>query len=178
MVTALQEEQIRLLRSQGVGYRQIANQLNLSRDAVRYYCKANNLNGQGEAVQANIQRIMTDDTVCSYCGELLVQPKTGRKRRFCCEACRRKWWGQNRDKIRKGTGAIYGFTCKRCGKEFTAYWRVAKGYAVEQQPDERLVRKKRLLFFVSVHPEVKSVIVYSVFFRRTCWIDFSGNCFV
>lgn len=37
MVTVLQEEQIRLLRSQGVGYRQIANQLNLSRDAVRYY---------------------------------------------------------------------------------------------------------------------------------------------
>ena len=121
MVTALQEEQIRLLRAQGVGYRQIANQLNLSRDAVRYYCKVNNLNGQGEAVQANIQRIMTDDTVCSYCGGFLVQPKTGRKRRFCCEACRRKWWGQNRDKIRKGAGAIYGFTCKRCGKEFTAY---------------------------------------------------------
>ena len=121
MVTALQEEQIRLLRAQGVGYRQIANQLNLSRDAVRYYCKANNLNGQGEAVQANIQRIMTDDTVCSYCGELLEQPKTGRRRRFCCEMCRRKWWGQNRDKIRKGAGAIYGFTCKRCGKEFTAY---------------------------------------------------------
>ena len=121
MLNILQEEQIRLLRSQGVGYRQIANRLNLSRDAVRYYCKANDLNGHREAVLSNTQCIKTDENFCSCCGELLVQPKTGRKRRFCCEACRRKWWGQNRDKVRKGPEAIYGFTCKRCGKEFTAY---------------------------------------------------------
>ena len=105
----------------GAGYRQIANRLNLSRDAVRYYCKANDLNGHREAVLSNTQRIKTDENFCSCCGELLVQPKTGRKRRFCCEACRRKWWGQNRDKVRKSPEAIYGFTCKRCGKEFTAY---------------------------------------------------------
>ena len=113
MLNILQEEQIRLLRSQGVGYRQIANRLNLSRDAVRYYCKANDLNGHREAVLSNTQCIKTDENFCSCCGELLVQPKTGRKRRFCCEACRRKWWGQNRDKVRKGPEAIYGFTCEK-----------------------------------------------------------------
>ena len=117
MMTIVQEEQIRVLRSQGMGYRQIGNQLNLSRDAVRNYCRSNKLNGYQKAVQI----MMTDDNVCSNCGELLVQPKTGRKRRFCCEACRRIWWGQNRDKVRKSPEAIYGFTCKRCGKEFTAY---------------------------------------------------------
>ena len=59
MLNILQEEQIRLLRSQGVGYRQIANRLNLSRDAVRYYCKANDLNGHREAVLSNTQCIKT-----------------------------------------------------------------------------------------------------------------------
>lgn len=112
---------IRQLRSQGVGYRQIANQLNLSRDAVRNYCKSNNLNGYREAVQANIQRMLEDDAVCTYCGSLLEQPRTGRKKHFCNDTCRRKWWNQNRDKIRKNPDSIYGFTCKCCGKEFTAY---------------------------------------------------------
>ena len=102
MVTTLQEEQIRQLRSQGVGYRQIANQLNLSRDTVRNYCKANNLNGYREAVQANIQRMLEDDEVCTYCGSLLEQPRTGRKKHFCNDTCRRKWWNQNRDKITLG----------------------------------------------------------------------------
>ena len=121
MVTALQEAQIRQLRSQGMGYRNMANQLNLSRDTVRNYCKTNNLNGYREAVQANIQRMMEDDNVCSYCGAELKQPKTGRKKHFCNEVCRRKWWNQNRDKINVSPDAIYAFTCKRCGKQFTAY---------------------------------------------------------
>ncbi len=121
MVTVLQEEQIKLLRSQGAGYRQIANRLNLSRDAVRYYCKANNLNEHREAMKDNNQRIMAVNSVCPCCGKLLVHPKTGRKRRFCCDACRRKWWSKNRDKIQESPEAIYGFTCKCCGKEFTAY---------------------------------------------------------
>ena len=40
---------------------------------------------------------------------------------ICCESCRRKWWNQNREKIKKSPGSIYGFTYKRCGEEFTAY---------------------------------------------------------
>lgn len=121
VVTVLQEEQIRQLRSQGIGYRNIANQLNLTRDAVRNYCKAHNLNGYREAVQANMQRMAEDDSVCTYCGTKLNQPYTGRKKRFCNDVCRRKWWNQNRDKIKENPEAIYGFTCKCCGKEFTAY---------------------------------------------------------
>ena len=128
MVTVLQEEQIRQLRSQGVGYRNIANRLHLTRDAVRNYCRANNLNGYREAVQMNIQMMQSDDSVCNYCGKSLIQPKTGRKKRFCSEKCRRKWWNQNRDKIRENPNAIYTFICKGCGKEFTAYGNKTRQY--------------------------------------------------
>ena len=117
MLNILQEEQIRLLRSQGVGYRQIANRLNLSRDAVRYYCKANDLNGHREAVLSNTQCIKTDENFCTCCGELLVQPKTGRKRRFCLGHAYLYT-------VIPATRDSEGFTehtCKRCGKEFTAY---------------------------------------------------------
>ena len=77
MVTVLQEEQIRQLRAQGMGYQSIANQLNMTRDSVRNYCKSHNLNGYPEAVQANILRMTEDDTVCTYCGSKLSQPSTG-----------------------------------------------------------------------------------------------------
>lgn len=121
MLTELQQEQIRQLRSQGVGYREIGNQLNLNRDEVRYFCKKRNLNGHREAVQANLEIMLENGMMCKFCGAFLTQPHTGRKRHFCNDECRRKWWNQNRDKIRKRPSAIYGFTCKRCGKEFTAY---------------------------------------------------------
>ena len=121
MVTVLQEEQIRQLRSQGIGYRQIAKQLDLSRDDVRNCCKKYNLNGYKDAVAANMQMMQENGCMCRYCGSFLKQPKTGRKRHFCNDTCRRKWWNDNRDKIRQSAGSIYGFTCKRCGKHFTAY---------------------------------------------------------
>ena len=121
VVTVLQEEQIRQLRSQGIGYRQIAKQLDLSRDDVRNYCKKYNLNGYKDAVAANMQMMQENGCMCRYCGSFLKQPKTGRKRHFCNDTCRRKWWNDNRDKIRQSAGSIYGFTCKRCGKQFTAY---------------------------------------------------------
>lgn len=121
MLTRLQKEQIRQLRSQGVGYREIGNQLNLSRDEVRYYCKKQNLNGFPAAVQANLQMMQDAGILCRNCGAYLEQPHTGRKRHFCDDECRRKWWNKNRDKIRESPKAIYGFTCKCCGKEFTAY---------------------------------------------------------
>lgn len=128
MITVLQEEQIRQLRSQGIGYRNIAKQLNLTRDAVRYYCKSHNLNGHREVVRLNMQRMAEDESVCTYCGRELIQPHTGRKKRFCNDICRRKWWNQNRDKIRENPDAIYGFTCKCCGKEFTAYGNKKRTY--------------------------------------------------
>lgn len=121
MITVLQEEQIRQLRFQGAGYKSIASQLHLTRDAVRNYCKTHNLSGYREAVQMNIRRMQEDDTVCTYCGAKLIQPYTGRRKRFCNASCRRKWWNQNRDKIKESPEAIYVFTCKCCGKEFTAY---------------------------------------------------------
>lgn len=120
-MTPQQEEQIRLLRSQGVGYRNIGNLVHLSRDAVRNYCKSHKLSGYQTAVRVNIRKMMEDKTVCSYCGAPLEQSHTGRPKRFCGDACRTKWWAQNRDAIQVNPKAVYRFECKYCRKPFTAY---------------------------------------------------------
>lgn len=122
MVTALQQEQIRRLRSQGAGYRQIAGLLNLDREDVRYCCKKLGLDGKNTIEVPEAAPVKEPDTeICKYCGSELIQPQTGRKKQFCCDACRRKWWNQNRSQIQQNPTSIYGYTCKRCGKEFTAY---------------------------------------------------------
>lgn len=120
-MTNQQEEQIRSLRAQGVGYRNIAKVVNLSRDSVRNYCKRNNIAGPASVVKINMEIMMEDKTVCTYCGKPLNQNHTGRPKRFCSNRCRLKWWGQNRDKLKISQYAIYTFTCKHCGKEFKAY---------------------------------------------------------
>ena len=120
-MTKQQEEQIRSLRMQGVGYKAIATVTNLSRDKVRYYCKTHNLAGYEAAVKANIVRMTEDKTVCSYCGKPLIRKNTGRPKRFCCDECREKWWKENRDMMVHHKEAIYQFECTGCGKKFSAY---------------------------------------------------------
>lgn len=61
-VTKEQAERIKELRMQGKGYKAVASVVGLSRDIVRNYCRANGMEGYGEAVKLNLQRKMAEDT--------------------------------------------------------------------------------------------------------------------
>ncbi len=60
-MTKDQEEQIREMRMQGKGYKAVASAVGLSRDIVRNYCKANGMEGCGEAAKLNLQKEMAED---------------------------------------------------------------------------------------------------------------------
>lgn len=113
-MTEKDRERIIKLRSQGLGYRSIAATLDLSRDIVRNYCKTMGLNGYGkEIIERNeeVERIVDNEGIrCRNCGELLVQPKTGRKRHYCSITCKKEW--QEKHFIE------YSHVCQYCGKEF------------------------------------------------------------
>lgn len=54
-MTQAQAAQIKALRAQGMGYKAIASAAGLSRDIVRNYCKAHDMEGYGEAAALNLQ---------------------------------------------------------------------------------------------------------------------------
>ncbi|RRK33478.1 hypothetical protein EBB54_20600 [Schaedlerella arabinosiphila] len=60
-MTKEQAERIKELRMQGKGYKAAASAVGLSRDIVRNYCRANGMEGYGEAVKLNLQREMAED---------------------------------------------------------------------------------------------------------------------
>ena len=61
-MTKEQAAQIKELRMQGKGYKAVASAVGLSRDIVRNYCKANGMEGYGEAAKLNLQREMVEET--------------------------------------------------------------------------------------------------------------------
>ena len=61
-MTKEQAERIKELRLQGKGYKAAASAVGLSRDIVRNYCRANGMEGYGEAAKLNLQRGMAEDT--------------------------------------------------------------------------------------------------------------------
>ncbi|WP_296910298.1 RNA polymerase subunit sigma-70 [uncultured Megasphaera sp.] len=106
-MTDEQKQQIIALRRDGEGYGRIAAQLQISINTVKSFCRRHGLVAKSAA------------SVCEQCGRPIAQ-NTGRKRkRFCCDACRNKWWNSHFDLVKRKTG--YTFTCPTCGKELTVY---------------------------------------------------------
>lgn len=120
-MTEQQAIQIRNMRSDGIGYRSIAMAVGLSRDIVRNFCKSRGLSGYGKALKRNIEEKTMLGINCLSCGKAIIQPKTGRRRKFCSEGCRREWWKLHSDELNKKEGAYYKTVCAGCGKEFLSY---------------------------------------------------------
>lgn len=94
------------LKQMGYGYKKIAKELNLSLSVVRYACS----------------QVSDDDLLsgsCEHCGLKIKSIKGKKKKRFCSDKCRWKWWNQHHDELKKR--AYYTHTCKYCNKEFTIY---------------------------------------------------------
>lgn len=120
-MTDYEREQIIKLRTQGVGYREIASTLDLTRDTVRSFCRRNNLNGHGQVAKLNYQMMQEEKLLCQNCGKLIKAKDRGRPRKYCSDFCRRAWWRENQDKRKPNDAAVYKYTCKHCGKEFKVY---------------------------------------------------------
>ena len=61
----------------------------------------------------------TAGAVCEQCGKPIEQNPGRKRKRFCCDACRNKWWNAHLNLVKRK--AVYTFTCPACGKEFTVY---------------------------------------------------------
>ncbi len=110
-MTDLETRQIEDLRKQGNGYKKIAQLTGLSINTVKSFCR----------------RIGTSDSSqCMQCGKEIIQVRGRKEKKFCCDACRMKWWNSHQDQVRRK--AVYEFTCQACGTIFTAYGNAHRKY--------------------------------------------------
>lgn len=127
-MTPEQKEEIYKLRLQGLGYKAIAREMQLTVDAIKGYCKRHHLNGPAEVVELNSEVIKEKNALCLRCKNPIRQKQYGRRKRFCSDTCRHSWWNENPDKRSKKPAAIYQYTCQNCGRKFSAYGNKQRKY--------------------------------------------------
>lgn len=106
-MTDEQKQQIIALRRNGAGYGSIASHLDISINTVKSFCRRHSLAAP------------PTDSLCEQCGRPIAQNPGRKRKRFCSDACRNKWWNSHLDLVKRK--AVYTFTCPACGKEFTVY---------------------------------------------------------
>jgi len=113
----IQRQKIRKLRSQGYGYLRISEQLDISPNTIRSFCKKENIAGYinlGEQLRGkdNLQ-------VCKQCGKKFYQIAGRKKKIFCSDSCCKVYWNLHKDKQRRL--APEKFNCIICNKEYYEY---------------------------------------------------------
>jgi len=109
----IQKRRIIELRSEGYGYKRIAKELGLSVSTVSSYCIRNSVKADSDSPDER------KEERCEYCGQAMHSVPGYKKKRFCCDSCRNKWWNAHLDLVNRK--AIYKFRCEKCGKEFEVY---------------------------------------------------------
>ena len=122
-MTSTQKETIILLRSNGNSYGEITVQMGLARDAVISFCRRH-FPRQDRIIHDG------DQERCKQCGAELVQQNNMKRRVFCCDECRVRWWSEHPEMIKRK--AIYTFVCENCGKEFSAYGNSGRKYCCHE----------------------------------------------
>ena len=118
MISDKQKQRIKMLRSQGYGYRKVADKLGLNLNSVKSYCQRDGLGGVAKPVKTPV--VYTEDiSFCPNCGEEIRQIAKQTRKRSCCDKCRNEWRNSHTELIKRK--AYYEHTCQSCGKTFTSY---------------------------------------------------------
>ena len=100
--------QIVQMRKRGMGYAEIAQSLGMSVNTVKSYCHRNGLKGDVRT------SIAVSENVCRQCGSVLKLTPGRKRKQFCSDACRLRWWHGHRE-LGKNARTI---VCASCGKAF------------------------------------------------------------
>ena len=116
-MTDKQKTQIIKLRAAGYGYGKIAQQLGISVNTVKSFCRRKCVNEETASKSSLV--LSGKVTRCENCGQEIHQVAKQKPRRFCSDACRNQWWNSHLNLVKRK--ANYTLRCRHCGKVFQVY---------------------------------------------------------
>ncbi len=121
-MTNEQKTLIAEMRKNGLGYIKIAQQLGISENTVKSFCRRNKLS----ANTVPTLDMSEDMKPCKCCGKPVKQNPGRKAKLFCSDKCRNTWWNAHLNEVKRK--AMYEYTCPTCGKPFTAYGNANRKY--------------------------------------------------
>ena len=119
-MTLFQKEQVRRMRTEGIGYSKIAARLGISENTIKSYCKRNNLGGV--TVASKPDQCDAGKEACAFCkncGKPILHRLGVKSRKFCSDECRMVWWNSHPGQVSQK--AVYHLECAGCKKPFDSY---------------------------------------------------------
>lgn len=120
-MTKIQKKVVNQLRAEGYSYTKIAEQLGISINTIKSYCRRKNIGG----VATPSEEILKGK-FCKKCGEVLKQTHGKKLKQYCSDQCRMAWWNAHPEAIAHKKISL--FTCGTCGKSFEGFGKRQRKY--------------------------------------------------
>ena len=115
-----QKQRIEFLRGKGWIYAAIADDLGISENTIKSYCRRNKI-----GIELKKEHPATINT-CANCGCPLAHTPGAKQKRFCSDECRMAWWKAHPEAVNRK--AVYLFFCPTCGGSFESYGNANRKY--------------------------------------------------
>lgn len=109
-MTAEEITKVNQFQREGYGYKKNASLTRLPVNTVKTHCRRHPISKEDTEAE---------NALCKMCGKKLEQTPHKRKRIFCSNACRLKWWNSHRKQINRKS--VHSLTCAYCGQAFESY---------------------------------------------------------
>ncbi len=119
-MTDNRKQSIRDMRGTGIGYKKIAQALNLPLGTVKSFCRRENITAPKPEEYI--------ENHCRQCGKPLIQKSKVKRRVFCSDECRIIWWTAHPCSKNVNTKSSHAAICEYCKKTFTAYGNTPRKY--------------------------------------------------
>lgn len=117
-----EKTRIKELREDGMGYAEIARKMDISINTIKSFCRRNGLGG--------IKKDESNLTFCKFCFKPVNQYLGKKRKKFCSDSCRNKWWNTHMEDVDKR--ANYRCICLACGQVFISYGNKNRKYCSHQ----------------------------------------------
>ena len=126
-MTPDEKSRLTAMRKAGRSYTEIADELGISKNTVKTFCRRNGLAPEVESTPVDD---IPAERLCPHCGKPVIQPEGRKQKKFCSDTCRNRWWNSHMDMVKRK--AIYEYTCTTCGSAFTAYGNSHRKYCCHE----------------------------------------------
>lgn len=136
-MTEAQKQSIHVLRGQGLPFSRVAQEVGLSVNTVKSFCRRGGLPAKVPSKESEIKENKEENAKkeahpiaqgngCKCCGKALHHLPKAKPKQFCGGACRAKWWNARREGAnRRGLVAM---PCAHCGVLFMSYAKTGRKY--------------------------------------------------
>lgn len=118
MMTPNQKRRIYDLREKGYSYAQVSVEMDMLLSTVKSFCRRHPFVPPPPVIPIP-EPLYTPGLTCKQCGKPMLQREKTKKKQFCSDSCRMKWWNTHLELIKRK--AYYDMTCTQCGISFQSY---------------------------------------------------------